>query len=100
MRGTKTAPQRGGDTMKMKTPHLALLTAAFVIASGAAYALEGGIRNSPARDIPVPTAEVSPAMQALVGAPLQSTWNAHPKSAAEWKELINARADAVAKTLP
>jgi len=100
LRGTKTAPERGGDTMKMKTRHLALLAAAFVIASGAAIALEGGMRNTPARDIPLPMADVSPAMQAVIGAPLQPIWNTHPKSAAEWKELINSRADAVAKTLP
>lgn len=84
----------------MKTRHLVLLTLAFVAASGATFALEGGLRSTPARDIPVPTADVSPGLQALIGAPLQATWNVHPKSAQEWKELINMRADAVAKTLP
>jgi acetyl esterase/lipase len=82
----------------MKTRHL-LLTVLFIAASGTAIAQEG-TRKAPARDIPVPTADVSPAAQALVGAPLQGTWNAHPKDAAAWKELIDARADAVAKTLP
>lgn len=82
----------------MKSRHL-LLTVLFIAVSGTGFAQEG-TRKAPARDIPVPTAEVSPAMQAVIGAPLQATWNTHPKDAAAWKELINARAEAVAKTLP
>jgi monoterpene epsilon-lactone hydrolase len=90
--------ERGGDTMKLR--HLALFTFVFVATSSASQALEGGVRSTPARDIPLPTADVSPAAQAIIGAPLQPTWNLHPKDAAEWKALINMRADAVAKTLP
>ena len=56
--------------------------------------------SPPAKEIPVPTADVSTAAQALIGAPLQPTWNDHPKNAAEWKKLIDMRAEAVAKTLP
>jgi len=83
----------------MKTRYL-LLTVAFVALSGAAIALEGGIRQLPARDVPVPNADVSPAMQALIGAPLSPIWNDHPKDAAAWKALIKMRAEAVEKTLP
>jgi epsilon-lactone hydrolase len=83
----------------MKTRHL-LLTVAFVALSGAAIALEGGIRQLPARDVPVPNADVSPAMQALIGAPLSPIWNDHPKDAAAWKALIKQRAELVEKTLP
>jgi acetyl esterase/lipase len=83
----------------MKIRYL-LLTAALLSLSATAYALEGGFRSAPAREIPLPTADVSPAAQALIGAPLQGVWNDHPKDAAAWKALINSRADAVAKTLP
>lgn len=83
----------------MKRHHL-LLAAAFVVLSGAAFALEGGLRTPPAKEIPVPTADVSPPVQALIGAPLQPIWNDHPKDAAAWKALIKMRADAVAATLP
>src|SRR4249919_1341719 len=83
----------------MKTRYLALALA-FVVVSGGALALEGGERKSPARDIPLPSADVSPALQALIGAPLQPIWNDHPKDAAAWKKLIDSRAEAVAKTLP
>ena len=77
-----------------------LLVFALLALPGAAYALEGGIRSVPAREIPVPTADVSPALQALIGGPLPGVWNEHPKDAAAWKALINARAETVAKTLP
>src|SRR5437763_14107665 len=86
--------------MKTRLARSLLLAATFVAASSVSYALEGGFRSAPAREIPVPTADVSPAEQALIGAPLQPIWNDHPKDAAEWKKLIDARADAVAKTLP
>jgi hypothetical protein len=73
----------------MKTRHLALLlTAGFAIAAGAALALEGPVRNVPARDIPVPTADVSPGMQKVIGAPLAPVWNDHPKDAEAWKAWV------------
>src|SRR5215470_3598604 len=40
----------------------------------------------PARTLPVPE-HVSPAMQAVIGAPLSSTWNVVPKTTEEWKTL-------------
>src|SRR4029450_3055274 len=40
----------------------------------------------PARTLPVPD-DISPAMQAIVGAPLSPTWNVVPKTAEEWKAL-------------
>jgi epsilon-lactone hydrolase len=84
----------------MKIRHLALLTFAVVAASGAAFPLEGGLRSTPARDIPVPTADVSPGLQTLIGAPLQGVWNDHPKDAAGWKAWVKTRSDGLAATLP
>src|SRR3569832_2870872 len=66
----------------------------------AAFALEGGIREVPAKEIPMPTEGVSAQEQAVIGAPLPPYWNDHPKDAAAWKALINARADVINKTLP
>jgi epsilon-lactone hydrolase len=40
----------------------------------------------PARTLPVPE-HVSPAMQAIIAAPLSSTWNVVPKTTEEWKTL-------------
>lgn len=71
-----------------------------VIVPAAAFGLEAGNREVPAKDIPVPTADVSPQEQSLIGTPLPPYWNDHPKDAAAWKALIKARADLIVKTLP
>jgi len=87
---------RSGRQFKL---HLALLGIGLAIPI-TAYALEGGIREVPAKELAVPTVEVSPQMQALIGAPLPGFWNDHPKDAAAWKALIKMRADQIIKTLP
>src|SRR5262245_33239870 len=79
--------------------HLAVLSVGLALPI-TAYALEAGIREVPAKELAVPTTEVSPKMQALIGAPLPGFWNDHPKDAAAWKALINMRADQIIKTLP
>src|SRR5882672_1014258 len=48
-----------------------------------------GPRTVPGRVIPVPDT-ASPQLQAAIAGPYRvPNWNANPKSAAEWKELIN-----------
>jgi epsilon-lactone hydrolase len=53
-------------------------------------------REIPGYSLPVPD-DISPEMRALVGAP-PAPWDIHPKSIAEWKELV-AKVAAPAKTL-
>ena len=53
-------------------------------------------REIPAYTLPVPE-DISPQMRALVAAP-PAPWDIHPKSIAEWKELV-AKIAAPAKTL-
>jgi epsilon-lactone hydrolase len=77
-----------------------VILAAGVAVPAAAFSLEAGIREVPAKEIAVPTAGVSPQEQAVIGAPLQPFWNDHPRDAAAWKALINMRADQINKTLP
>jgi epsilon-lactone hydrolase len=77
---------------------LAAFAFAAVLAAVPAFA-ENGVRQLPARDIPVPDT-VSAPMQAVIGSPLQPTWNEHPKNAQEWKTLIDKRAAAVLAILP
>jgi hypothetical protein len=79
--------------------HLAVLTLGLAMPMGA-FALEAGTREVPAKEIAVPTADVSPREQVLIGAPLPPFWNDHPKDAAAWKVLIKTRADQIIKTLP
>jgi acetyl esterase/lipase len=61
-----------------------------------------GARTVPGRSIPVPPT-ASPQLQATIAAPYRiPAWDANPKSAAEWKELINrlaAGAAAAQKTV-
>jgi monoterpene epsilon-lactone hydrolase len=53
-----------------------------------------GSRTVPGRSIPVPNT-ASPQFQASIAAPYRApAWNANPKSATEWKELINRLAAA------
>jgi acetyl esterase/lipase len=79
--------------------HLAVLAFGVAVPT-AVFALEGGIREVPAKEIAVPTADVSPQDQAIIGAALPPFWNDHPKDAAAWKALINMRAEQINKTLP
>jgi epsilon-lactone hydrolase len=78
---------------------LAVLAAGLCLPA-TAFSLEAGLREVPAKEIPVPTAGVSPQEQAVIGAALPPYWNDHPKDAAAWKALINLRADVINKTLP
>jgi len=48
----------------------------------------------------VPVNEVSPQMQALIAGPYPSHFNAAPRNAAEWKELVNRRAAPVIAAIP
>jgi hypothetical protein len=55
-----------------------------------------GVRSVPGRTIPVPNT-ASPALQATIAAPYRvPAWDANPKSAADWKDLINKLAAAAA----
>ena len=78
---------------------LAVLAAGLCLPA-TAFSLEASLREVPAKEIPVPTAGVSPQEQAVIGAALPPYWNDHPKDAVAWKALINLRADVINKTLP
>ena len=73
-----------------KIATLSVLIIAIGLGAGAAGALET-TREIPARVLPVPET-ASPALQAMIAAPLPSWWNLHPKSAQEWKDWVQLRA--------
>ena len=62
--------------------------------------LQPGTRKSPAHAIPLPTGEVSAELQKLIGNPYPPHFNADPKTAQGWKDLINARAKLTASAVP
>jgi monoterpene epsilon-lactone hydrolase len=82
----------------MKTP-LFVTVLLLGLACISVLGLAPGVRELPARSIPVPQS-VSPQMQKLIAAPLASTWNVIPKTADEWKAQVNAGAAAVVLNLP
>ena len=58
-----------------------------------------GALEVPAKKIPVPT-DVSPQLQKIIGAPLRSNWDIHPRTGEEWKPVADAGAAALIKTVP
>ncbi|AMJ62129.1 alpha/beta hydrolase [Bosea sp. PAMC 26642] len=69
-------------------------------AEQAAANAAAGPRKTPPRSFPVPTDEVSPEMQKLIAGPFPPHMDAAPKSAAEWKELIDRRAKLAVAAIP
>ena len=69
-------------------------------ASQAAANKDPGPRRFPAHSVAVPTLEVSPEMQKLIAGGYPPHFNADPKTADEWKELINRRAALAIGALP
>lgn len=60
-----------------------------------------GPRRVPARVVPIPRTDLSPAAQALVAAPygLAVSWDANPRSADEWRRLVRGSAVATERVL-
>lgn len=54
----------------------------------------------PAKTLPVPTADVSPQLQKIIGMPLRNGWNVLPKTGEEWKPVADAGAEPTIKALP
>jgi epsilon-lactone hydrolase len=81
-------------TSTLPTTHQAAAQASYdqTVAAQAAANSKPGARTLPAHVLQVPTAEISPQIQALIVGPYPPHMNADPKSADEWKELINRRA--------
>jgi acetyl esterase/lipase len=53
----------------------------------------------PAKSVPVPT-DVSPQMGKIIGLPLRTNWDIHPKDGAAWKPVAEAGAEALRKLVP
>lgn len=62
-------------------------------AAQAAANAKPGPRTVPGREIPVPSATVSPESATTIAAPYLPGWNANPSDAAAWKALVQKVAD-------
>ena len=54
----------------------------------------------PARDLPAPTADISPAMQAIIARPYNPNWNLQYNTGAEWRTFADKQAADIIKTIP
>lgn len=70
---------------------------AFILGAGAAGAAP---RDVPAKVLPVPTNDVSPGLQALIGRPLNPDWNKLWSTGAAWRAAANKQAAGVLPTIP
>ena len=77
---------------------LAMFSATTLPRASAQGAAPGAL-EVPAKTIPVPT-DVSPQLQKIIGAPLRSNWDIHPKTGEEWKVVADAGAAALIKNVP
>jgi hypothetical protein len=71
-----------------------------IAAAAAAANAKPGPRSTPARNAAVPTDEVSPRAQALIGNPFPPHMVAAPADAAAWTELVNRRAAPTIAAVP
>ena len=84
----------------MKTTLPILLAAALATLPAAAKADALTPEQVPAKSLPVPTADVSPGMQAFIARPLNPDWNDQWKTGAEARAFADKQAAGVMKTLP
>ena len=73
-----------------------LALATFALFSTSAFAQQ----DVPAKTLPVPTGDVSPQLQKIIGMPLRNGWNVLPKTGEEWKPIADAGAEPTIKALP
>jgi acetyl esterase/lipase len=79
---------------------IAIGSALAALAAGPAAAQQQGAPlHVPAKSVPVPT-DVSPQMGKIIGLPLRTNWDIHPKDGAAWKPVAEAGAEALRKLVP
>src|SRR5882757_2074467 len=83
------------------TKLLVLACTTFAAACGAAQTNGGALAplQVPAKSLPVPT-DVSPAMQKIIAAPRNPTWNVLWKTGKEWRAAANAQAAKTVEGIP
>ena len=78
----------------------AIACAALLSFPAAAAATDLAPLDVPAKALPAPTADISPEMQALVGAPLNPSWNKLWRTAEEARAFADTRAANTVRTIP
>ena len=83
-----------------RTQSVKLLSLVVVSALAGNAAWAGEPLQVPAKTLPVPAADISPGMQALIGAPLNPDWNKLWKTGAQWRTAADKQAAGTVKTIP
>lgn len=84
----------------MKSRHKILVAVAFTCVSTAALAADVAPLDVPAKTLPVPTADISPGMQAFIGKALNPDWHKLWKTGEEARAFADVQAAATIKTIP
>ena len=78
----------------------AVASSALLLFPVAAMATDLAPLDVPAKALPAPTADISPGMQAFIGAPLNHDWNKLWKTGEEAREYADKQAADTVKTIP
>ena len=93
--------RKGKTSMK---PNRSILLAVAILAASPAAVIAADAtlapQQIPAKSLPVPTADVSPEMQAFIAAPLNPIWNTIWKTGEEVRAFANEQAAGAVKGLP
>jgi monoterpene epsilon-lactone hydrolase len=77
-----------------------IAVAAFAAAPLLATSGHAAALHVPAKVLPVPTADISPGMQAFIAKPLNPDWNKLWKTGEQWRTAADKQAAATVKTIP
>lgn len=86
--------------VSLRTTAVALLFGAASTGQALAADAPAPPLSVPAKTLQVPTADISPPMQAFIARPLNPDWNFHPKTGAEWRAMADKIAAGVVPGLP
>jgi len=97
----ETNNKKRKETSMRTTTRTAIAVALLTTSPVAAFAVDASTPlQIPAKALQLPTADISPEMQAFIAKPLNPDWNFHPKTGEEWRAMANKIAATVAPTLP
>src|SRR5580692_6255916 len=96
MKKSQLAMRRALSTTALILGGLALLC--FATVANAQTPAPGPL-EVPAKTLSAPS-DVSPQLAKIIGAPLRSNWDIHPKTGEEWKPVADAGAAALSKLVP
>lgn len=84
----------------MKPNRLGPIALAASLVASSCFVMAAGPLQVPAKTLPVPTADISPAMQAFIAKPLNPVWNKLWSTGEQWRVAADKQAADTVKTIP